>query len=223
MVWLSLVSLVNNLTGVKPAFLFFEPWNWKWLHCIHTLTQWLIFSFSRTGGTPRPLPTTIVPGTWWFMTGCITMGTETFSGWVLPQKTHWKVTNESQHALMSSCSGPIPWWSVFQWFHSYKCCNFTDTKSTLSQPDPWTLTLLLSLIPAAVQQEIPSSCHALRVHRLRCRPWIRVGHGLRLFLPRHVLPFCSVWRWGTGSLWSQQYLWLGCRKESDNLKAFRKK
>lgn len=53
-----------------------------------------------------------------------------------------------------------------------------------------------SLIPAAVEKEVPNSCHALCVHHLCCRPWVRPVHGLRLLLSRHVLSLCRHWRWG---------------------------
>lgn len=63
-------------------------------------------------------------------------------------------------------------------------------------PDLWSRpSLCLCLIPPAVQQEIQNSCHALRVYRLRHRPWVRPVHGLRLLLSCHVLPLCCVWRW----------------------------
>ena len=67
--------------------------------------------------------------------------------------------------------------------------------------DPWTSSR--SLIPAAVEKEIPNSCHALRVHRLCARARVRPNHRLGLLLSRHVLPLCHHRGWALYLIWKQ--------------------
>lgn len=102
--------------------------------------------------------------------------------------------NQTYHQDKSVSSQRIP--SVF-----FKCVLSGSPVSPVAQIPPLTPELWFNppsvppLIPAAVQQEIPNSCHAVRLYRLCCGPRVRPDHWFWLLLSCHVLSLCHHWRW----------------------------
>lgn len=89
----------------------------------------------RIGGTQPLLPTITGPGMWWFMTGSITMDTETSYGWAERQHI-WKNNewNDTIRFFLYFFKVTCLWWSVWS---SLSC----KSSSTNSSEPAWPLNL----------------------------------------------------------------------------------